>query len=350
MDLRTATSRFLSHLRDGRRVSSHTLRAYGADLQCLGAWLRKQGHRDDVASISPARLEEFLAAFPELAVTALLRRLNVISSLFRFLARRGLASGNPVDGLDRPRRPRREPQHLGQAEIERLLRAAHGGDDQVLLLTLLYTGVRRAELLPLDVGDVDLAEGRLHVRQGKGSKDRVVPLVPELVAVLRTHLDGCSAGPAAPLFLGGTGRRLTKSALQRSFQRLLADAGLADRGFTLHSLRHTAATRWLNAGLSIHDVQRLLGHADISVTALDLHGGGDEIAGKLCQVSPSLGTQPPPALPDLPEDWAKVLARLSPDQSDALLNLARQMVEPSAGPAGDHGPPASSSLPPRPPP
>ena len=198
-----------------------------------------------------------------LAPTTIARRLSAVRSLVRH----ALGPERVPDAALAPRRPRRLPETPALEEVESAVdRAGRDADPLALrnaaLLELAYScGLRSAELVALDLGDVDLDRERVHVR-GKGGKERLVPLGEE--AAWRVGLwlrDGRPAlvrGASDALFLSVRGRRLDTSVLRR----LLPHP---------HRLRHAYATHLLEGGVDLRTIQELLGHASLSTTQIYSH-------------------------------------------------------------------------------
>ena len=155
-------------------------------------------------------------------------------------------------------------------DIRRLEAVTRGARERAIFLTFVLTGVRRSELINLDLQDLDTEWWTLRVR-GKGSKERTVPVPPMLREALMNYLQVRSAVGCPALFVNAEGRRLRPRSLQRMMRRWLRDAGLADRGYTIHSLRHSFATLLVRNHADLRTVQELLGHSDISSTARYLH-------------------------------------------------------------------------------
>jgi site-specific recombinase XerD len=167
------------------------------------------------------------------------------------------------------KRPKTLPSVLSPDEVLRLLNAAPPGRDRVLLQVAYGCGLRLSELLHLQVGDIDSARMVIHVRQGKGAKDRLVPLSPRLLEELRTYWRLCR--PRTWLFPGHKpDRPITSSNVQRRFGRLVRKAGLG-KHCSMHTLRHSYATHLLEAGVDLLTLQALLGHRSLQTTAHYLH-------------------------------------------------------------------------------
>ena len=143
----------------------------------------------------------------------------------------------------------------------------------MMVRTQLSLGLRVSELCKLQVGDVNLTDGVVKVVEGKGGKDRVVPVARKFLEKLRKWIGERTEGAVFP---GPLGRKLTTRAVQSLYAKLGAAAGLTKRLRT-HTLRHTFAMRLLEAGVSIYEIKELLGHSDISTTAVYLHATPDRL-------------------------------------------------------------------------
>jgi len=167
------------------------------------------------------------------------------------------------------KRPKTLPSVLAPDEVLRLLDAAPPGRDRVLLQVAYGCGLRLNELLHLRVGNIDSARMVIHVRQGKGAKDRLVPLSLRLLDELRAYWRLCR--PRTWLFPGQTADgTMTSSNVQRRFGRLVRRVGLTKR-CSMHTLRHSYATHLLEAGVDVLTLKALLGHASLQTTARYLH-------------------------------------------------------------------------------
>jgi site-specific recombinase XerD len=161
------------------------------------------------------------------------------------------------------------PCVLSPAEVVRLFEAASPGRNRVLLQTAYACGLRLGELLHLQVTDIDSARMVVHVHQGKGGKDRLVPLSARLLEELRGYWRFYRPRPW--LFPGAGGKRpLHPANVQRLCRRLLPKAGIT-KPITPHTLRHSFATHLLEAGVDVVTLQRILGHRDLQTTAHYLH-------------------------------------------------------------------------------
>lgn len=327
MDLYEALALFADHATKGRRLSPLTVTAYKGDLLAFAAWRERQGLSLQVGEILPAEIEAYLADCSAASPATLRRRLDAISSLYKFLLKRSLATANPVAQVDRPRLPDTRRAHVTEEHMSRLAAVVDRTDEQAILLLLCSLGLRRSEVVNLNCGDVDLAGRRLEIIQSKGGHSRTLPIPEELAAALQAQIADRAAAPHEPLFLSQTSRRLSRSVLARMFSRWLADAGLKGLGLSPHSCRHGAASRWLKAGLTIVECQQLLGHRSVDTTGKYCRASLDDISAAMSEKLRPIGDQPDPSPASaVPGEWGEILGQLSPEQETALLTLARSMV------------------------
>lgn len=204
-----------------------------------------------------------------------------INALFRWLVRTGQLPANPAADLELPKLPQRLPRTwLSVAEIEQVLRhVAIYGDvgvrDRAIIETLYSTGLRRAELLAMTLRDVDQLAGIVFVREGKGRKDRVVPIGERALAWLVKYRDEVRVQWLAGLndgrlWLRPDGKPLRKHQLTDRMKKLIGEAGIEKPG-ACHILRHSMATHMLDHGADVRYVQAILGHAQLSTTAIYTH-------------------------------------------------------------------------------
>lgn len=197
---------------------------------------------------------------------------------FKWLARSRHILYNPASELSLPRLPRRLPkQVLSIAEVESVLRqpdvnTPNGVRDRAMLETLYSTAIRKMELVQLQRFDLDLQQGTLRVRQGKGNKDRMVPVGERACAWLTKYLDEVRGALIAThddgtLFLTDFGEPFAKNRLGDQIRRYIQRAGLQVVG-SCHLFRHACATHMLEAGCDIRFIQALLGHSDLATTEI----------------------------------------------------------------------------------
>jgi site-specific recombinase XerD len=189
---------------------------------------------------------------------------NITVNALRFLYHTTLKRDRTTFCVPSPRQPGTLPAILSRDEIERLITHAANPKHRAMLVTTYAAGLRLNEVLHLRVTDIDSARMTIRVEQGKGGKDRYTVLSPRLLETLRTYWK--TARPSTWLFPSQeTGQPLHPTALQRAYHLAKLRAGIKKPG-GIHGLRHAFATHLLEAGVDIHTIQRLLGHAYISTT------------------------------------------------------------------------------------
>jgi len=174
-----------------------------------------------------------------------------------------------------PKRPFRLPEVFSREEVERLVECAASPLHRIWLLTLYATGMRREELVQLRIDDIDSGRMVVHIRQGKGKKDRDVMLSPRLLEELRTYWRSADPKPKTILFPGkGPNQNrdvpIDSRSVYDAVQQAAKRAGL-DKRVHPHTLRHCFATHLLETGADIRTIQLLLGHADLKTTSRYLH-------------------------------------------------------------------------------
>jgi integrase/recombinase XerD len=204
---------------------------------------------------------------------------TLLSGFFSFLAAEELIPRDPSVRLERPKLPQRLPGGiLTVREIRRVLEAPDestptGLRDRALLETMYATGLRRCEALKLDLSDIDHQEREIRVREGKGKKDRILPITRSAFNKVVAYIERARAvlaakrpGSTSAVFLGSDGKRFGEAAIFWLFRRLRAKAQVR-KNITPHTLRRTFATHLLQNGVSLRHIQLLLGHANLNTTA-----------------------------------------------------------------------------------
>lgn len=187
----------------------------------------------------------------------------------RFLYQVTLERPEMIPHLPFPRQEKRLPTVLSEEEVTRFFQAVTHSRDRVVLLTLYACGLRISEALSLKPADIDSDRMLIHVRQGKGNRDRMVMLSPKLLDELRLYVRWVR--PHHWLFPGpDPTKRLCNRTLQRTCRLTGERAGITKR-VTPHVLRHSFATHLLDAGTDLRVIQTLLGHRSLSTTAVYTH-------------------------------------------------------------------------------
>jgi integrase/recombinase XerC len=269
---------FLLHLERERNASPHTVRAYAQDLaQFADHAASELGRPARPEDVDHLLIRAFLARLHRggLKKSSAARKLASLRTFFRYLCREGRLQKNPARALLSPRQERRIPAHLEEVDVGVLLDVP-GDDDAALraraILELLYaTGIRCAELVGLDLDEIDMDARMLRVL-GKGRKERVVPFGLPAQQAIVAYLPArsrCRPRDGA-LFVNVRGGRLTDRSVRTIVGRRVREAALAKR-ISPHGLRHSFATHLLERGADLRAIQELLGHASLSTTQRYTH-------------------------------------------------------------------------------
>ncbi len=277
-----AAAAWLAWLGAERRAAKLTIEAYARDVNGFLAFLAGHlGETPTLAALAALREADFRAwlaarAGEGVGARTRARQLAAIRSFFRYLARRHGADNQAVRLVASPKLRRSLPRPLAVAEATEVAGGVGALQEEPAwqardsaLFTLLYgAGLRIAEALSLDLRDLPRGEALLRVT-GKGSKQRIVPLLPAVSSALGTWraLHPRAHDPAAPLFIGIRGDRLNPGVAQRAMRDFRRLAGLPEHA-TPHKLRHAFATHLLAGGADLRAIQELLGHASLSTTQI----------------------------------------------------------------------------------
>jgi integrase/recombinase XerD len=195
------------------------------------------------------------------------------TAALRFFYCKTLKRAYPIEEVPYPKAPRRLPTILTQEEAVRLIDAASNLFHRAMLMTVYSTGMRRAEMCQLKVADIDSDRMLIHIRQGKGRRDRDVPLSPKLLETLRQYWLWMK--PKTYLFPGTVNgsradKPITPKMLWEACREAAQRAGIT-KAVRPHLLRHSFATHLLEGGADLPTLQALLGHADLKPTSIYLH-------------------------------------------------------------------------------
>jgi len=273
---------FLDMLAAERNASPHTVRAYARELHGFADFLAKQyGARLAIAKIEHQQIRAYLGELygRGLGKASVARALAAIRSWFKWLARQGVVEQSPAALVSTPKLPKHLPR---VPTIEEMNRVVETSDDETAawperdraIFELLYgCGIRNAELVGIDLADIQWANEAILVR-GKGRKERLVPLGDAAAQAIRVYLLGReeklkAAGKSSPALLlnarlRGSGRLTTRSVGRIVKQIALAHGLPAD--VHPHTLRHAFGTHMLEEGADLRAIQELLGHARLSTT------------------------------------------------------------------------------------
>jgi len=287
---------FIMHLR-ARALSAATERSYRTAVERLIAWYDDQGI--DWHTPSRADLRRYIALLSEDGERSTVQqRLAALGTFYRFWVRQGSVAKDPLHALARPKREKRLPDVLSQAQVERLIaQAAHGTSvplalrDTALIELLYGAGLRIAEVVAINLVDLQLGRGEVKVT-GKGDKQRVAlfgaPCRRALEAYLsdgRPALAGLATTPGTALFLNRNGGSLGERGARARLDDIARAAGLPE-AFHPHTLRHSFATHLLDGGADLRVVQELLGHESLGTTQVYTHVSTARLRGLYASAHP----------------------------------------------------------------
>lgn len=271
--------RFAMHLRLERNFSEHTIAGYLHDVGLLEDFAKERSI--DILTLRESDLHEFLATLADMGIGARsqARIISGIRGFYRYLMLEGRIESNPAELLDSPKLTLHLPEVLSLDEINAMIQAIPREKEEALrneaIIEVLYgSGMRVSELIGLRISHINFDEGFMLV-EGKGSKERFVPVSPRALQLIGLWLEQRSMMNVAPedadiLFLNRRGRRLTRVMIFYIVRDLAERAGIR-RKVSPHTLRHSFATHLLEGGANLRSIQELLGHESLTTTELYVH-------------------------------------------------------------------------------
>jgi len=252
-----------------RNYAPSTIRAYIRTVEHFARHFHRSPDQLGLEHIRQYQAEMFRTW--KLAPNTVTQRLAAL----RFFYIQVLKQGWSAAETPYPKKVLHLPEILSQQEVARLIDATGTSFQHILIMTLYATGARRAEVAHLKVADIDSERMVVHIRGGKGRKDRDVMLSPALLEALRSYWRGLRHKPTVWLFPGNrwhtSNRPVTTKVLWTACQQAALRAGLEHKHIHPHTLRHCFATHLLEAGADLRTIQILLGHRDLEETTIYLH-------------------------------------------------------------------------------
>lgn len=251
-------------------LSKNTIDSYCFALKDYYQWLQ----RNNINNVTPDDVRDYFVYLrgKKYSIATLRDKFAVINAFYNYCVKFGYLTENPVK-IKKPKLPKQQARVFTENEIYIILKYFNNIDtfiklrDYTIISILLGTGIRRSELL--DITDVN---GDYIVVYGKGNKQRLVPISDALKTILKRYIVERDKIAICPyLIINRDGGKLTKNGLRAIFTRLSKNTGIAGKRFSAHTWRHTFATQMLQAGCDIVTLQQILGHSDISTTAIYLH-------------------------------------------------------------------------------
>ena len=280
----------LTHLLEEKRYSELTIKAYRNDLTQFVIYCQTKEIIDDWSLVTPKMVRRWEVSLmsgyngEKYSPRSVRRKISSLKTLFKYYIREGKLKSNPADVVVQPKIPSRLPVFMGNYEMKTLLdddmlgKGFSDKRDHLVVLMAYLTGMRRAELVGLRLGDVDLLAKEILVR-GKGSKERMVPMLDELLLytkeyiVLRNKIVGNEHNS---FFVTNKGKPVYEKFIYRLVVKYLSIV-TTQKKKSPHILRHSFATSMLNNGASIEVLRKLLGHKDLSATQIYTHNSFENL-------------------------------------------------------------------------
>lgn len=291
MEIHTLSEQFCEYSRYIRGYSLDTIRRYRATIRLLQ-------HSSQLTQISDCT-EEVVRAFfyrgrreRNWSASTFVTYHKSLVVFFRWCVQQGHLPANPTDGIEVPKGAKPLPPKLGKHDAMRVLEYVQNAPyayrfqryrNHAIVATFMFAGLRKKELLGLQVTDVDFEARSIYVRRGKGAKDRLVPMSATLAGILRCYVDDRQRlMKTCPSFFASLNRDigLTDAGLKRLLKRIQESTGL---NVTAHKLRHTFATLMLEGGCDIFSLSRMMGHSDIKTTTIYLAATAEHLRGQMAK-------------------------------------------------------------------
>jgi tyrosine recombinase XerC len=271
---------FLQFLRAERNYSAHTLKAYRTDLLEFYRFLQTNYPQTGPAKCERLTLRDYFAHLQKegLRRSSVVRKVAVLRSFFKFLAREGVIEKNPFLYLATPKTEKRIPVFLSEEEVRRLFVLPGIGRRDRAMLELLYSGgLRIEELTGLNIEDIDFMSGMVKVC-GKGNRERIIPVGNAALTAVHDYLQerdsfdlsGRPRGGSPALFLNRQGKRLGVRGTRKVLHHWFVTVGF-NKKVSPHTLRHSFATHLLERGCDLRSVQEMLGHKSLATTQIYTH-------------------------------------------------------------------------------
>jgi integrase/recombinase XerC len=290
---------FLQYLEHEKRFAKHTLTAYQKDLEQFLAYLEEECGLASVAEATHHHIRSFIVHLITMGRQArtVNRKLSTLKAYFRFLIKRGHLEKDPTLKVSAPKLPKRLPAAIQKEALQQLFTEITFGTDFTgqrdrMILELLYaTGMRRSELIQLQVEDIHFAQRQLLVK-GKGNKERLIPFSQELGKQLQQYLAlraSIEDNQHGPLFLTDKGKPLYPKLVYNIVKKYLSVVSSNEKRGP-HSLRHSFATHLSENGAELNAIKALLGHSSLASTQIYTHNSIERLRQVYQQAHPSAGT------------------------------------------------------------
>ena len=263
-------NQYIGYLREIKKFSGHTLKAYASDVRQFCAYFSEQN-----LPVSKNNIRDFIAHLylQSKNKATVARKIYAVKSYYAYLVKTGTQAHNPFDGIGTPKLDKKIPQILTEKEMQEFLDALPEENflqlrNKALFEFLYATGLRISELTGLQPDDVHFAERLVRV-MGKGKKERIVPFHDQAAAVMARYLERRRAefpGGNDRVFVNSRGGPLSQRSVERILQQVYRTLMHSGKHVHPHLLRHSFATHLLQRGANLRIIQELLGHANLATT------------------------------------------------------------------------------------
>ena len=281
-------SRFLDEYLAVRGMTPRTCEAYQRDLEHFGSFLKARAAGEDHDAKQPPPFEQlagavyadivayqaWLARSRRYAPRSMRRKIATLRTYYKSLRQSGRRTDNPAADTNLPKIGKPLPKALPESDIRRAMGMDVAGltpeqrrRDRAILELLWSCGMRRAELVGLDLTDVDLDARTVRVVKGKGGKDRLIPMTSEAIAAVRAYLDVRPKATVPAVFVGRGNRRISGSTVYKMVRTYMTLAGIEDHA-SPHTWRHSIATAMRERGADLLFLKEFLGHESIATTEI----------------------------------------------------------------------------------
>ena len=272
---------FLNYLRYERNRSELTVCSYGRSLEEFESYFKNKDSQLSWESVDSDVIRDWMESLMDKGdmASTVNNRLSAVRSFFRFALARGMVERDPSYALRGPKKQKPLPQFVREDEMDRLIDDPEMWDDgfsglraRTIIILFYETGMRLAELVGLDVGDVDFAAHQLKVT-GKRNKQRIIPFGKELEETIVGYLQQRSEQSLHledAFFLNDKGHRMTREQVSAVVKKYLSKVTTLKKR-SPHVLRHSFATAMLNNGAGLESVRKLLGHESVATTEIYTH-------------------------------------------------------------------------------
>jgi len=261
--------------------SSETLRGYGIDLKQFLEWLAMDINGPMFVDIvSEQHIHDYMSYLKfekHIVAMSINRKVNAISSMYNYLLRKKIVQENPAATVDRLKVTTKERTHLTKDEVDALLQAVDHPIVHYVVVMMLNTGIRIRECVELSLKNVDLTEKVVRVIEGKGGKNRVVPMNEHLVLEMQDYLTNHRPSTGSfNFFATEQSGRISAQYVNVVLKEAVKKAGI-EKKVSSHILRHSFASHLVNANVHVATISKLLGHADVRTTSVYMHSTNQQM-------------------------------------------------------------------------